>query len=248
MNVRPAEYGERGVLAIGAPQANPTAEPELWALRPAGTSLVTARLCSNSDEPRRRLADYLDDLGDTLMQFARLQIDAFGFACTGSTYLRGHAAERAKIAELETRFGHPVITAAAAIEAELRALDAQRIAIVAPYPAWLNELGLRYWRDRGFKVVTFGRVALPSPDTTNIYALRSTDALRVLSDLKLADAQAVLFSGTGMPSLRALVPASKLTGLPVLSSNLCLARALAAAVGLKTEETPAKLQDRIRNL
>lgn len=246
--VRPSEYGTRGIVAIGTPQGNPTVEQEMIALRPDGVSLVTARMYSPSSDPRKRLGDYLDDLAETLEHFAELEIDVFGFACTGSTYLRGYTTERAKVAELEHRHNYPVITAAAAIETELRALNAKRLAIVAPYPSWLNEMGIRYWEERGFHVEIFGRVALHSSDTYNIYGLTSDDALHVLGELKIRNADAVLFSGTGMPSLRALEPAHESTGLPVLSSNLCLARQLIGTLDLSINETPAELQHKLNSL
>jgi maleate isomerase len=44
-------------------------------------------------------------------------------------------------------------------------------------------------------------------------------------------AEAVLLTGTGMPSLRVLQPLEVARGVPVLSSNLCLAWALAKITG-----------------
>jgi maleate isomerase len=41
----------------------------------------------------------------------------------------------------------------------------------------------------------------------------------------------VLLTGTGMPSLRALLPLEAARRVPVLSSNLCLAWALAKITG-----------------
>ena len=44
-------------------------------------------------------------------------------------------------------------------------------------------------------------------------------------------AEAMLLAGTGMPSLRAILPLEAARGVPVLSSNLCLAWALARITG-----------------
>lgn len=248
MPVRPTEYGSRGVIGIGVPQANPTVEQELGVLRPAGVSLVTARLVSDSPEPRGRLTDYFDDLADTLRRFDTLSLDAFGFACTGSTYIRGHAADRAKTSELEQRFGFPVITAAAAIEAALQALKVRRLVIVAPYPAWLGELGKAYWQARGFEIVAQGLARLPSADTRHIYETGSRHALAMLDSLGPVAADAILFSGTGMPTLRAVLTAGQQRGIPVLSSNLCLARALADLVKADMQPVMNSLAARIESL
>jgi len=237
MTVRPGEYGARGVVGIGAPQANPTVEQEMWALRPAGVSLVTVRLCSRAPDTRSRLDEYLRRLSDSLQQFDELGLDAFGFACTGSTYLFGHDAERRHVGELENALGYPIITAAAAIEDALLELGAHRIAMIAPYPEWLGELGIAYWTSRGFQVVAHARAELAAPDTRNIYRLTSGDALRILDTMALAKTgpgrvDAVLFSGTGMPSLRAVSAAAD-RGLRAISSNLCLAWSLSRKLGIQ---------------
>ncbi len=236
MSLRPTEYGARGVVGIGVPQANPTVEQEMWALRPAGVSLVTARLCSTAPDTRGRLDEYLRHLGASLQQYDDLALDAFGFACTGSTYLFGQEAERRHVGGLEDALGYPIITAAAAIEETLHELGARRIAMIAPYPEWLGELGIAYWTSRGFEVVAHAQATLAGPDTRNIYRLRSADALEVLDGMELVNAGAtgvdvVLFSGTGMPSLRAVSGAGD-RGLQAISSNLCLARSLSRKLGI----------------
>lgn len=232
MSIRPTEYAAQGLLGIGTPQANPTVEAEMLALRPAGVGLVTARLVCLDDDPRRRLLSYIDDLAQTLERYDSLRLDAFGFACTGSTYLYGHREERELVARLQARFGYPVVTAAAAIESRLQALGAESIAMIAPYPEWLLNPGVEYWTARGFSVKQVGHARLPSADLHQIYELGSHQALEVLRTLALEDVDAVLFSGTGMPSLRAIRTAQEDTGLPAVSSNLCLAASLFDTIGL----------------
>lgn len=232
MSIRPTEYAAKGLLGIGTPQANPTVEAEMLALRPAGVGLVTARLVCLDNDPKRRLLSYIDDLAQTLERYDSLQLDAFGFACTGSTYLYGYAEEHDLVTRLQDRFGYPVVTAAAAIESRLKALSAESIAIVAPYPEWLLNPGVEYWTARGFRVSAVGHARLPSTDLHQIYELGSHQALDVLRTLNLDAVDAVLFSGTGMPSLRAIHAAQEETGLPTVSSNLCLAGSLLDTIGL----------------
>lgn len=232
MSIRPTEYASKGLLGVGTPQANPTVEAEMLALRPAGVGLVSARLVCLDDDPRRRLLSYIDDLEQTLERYDSLRLDAFGFACTGSTYLYGHREERDLVARLQDRFGYPVVTAAAAIESRLNALGAETIAMIAPYPEWLLNPGVEYWTARGFRVSAVGHARLPSADLHQIYELGSHQALEVLQSLELDGVDAVLFSGTGMPSLRAIQAAQADTGLPAVSSNLCLAASLFDIIGL----------------
>lgn len=230
--IRSGDYGSRGILGIGTPQANPTVEAELQLLRPPGVALVTARLYCDEPDAERRIGAYLDELGTTLRRFDDLGLNAFGFACTGSTYLRGHARERALVGALAERFGYPVLTAAAAIESRLQSLGARRIALVAPYPQWLLDRGVAYWQQRGFHVAPVGQVQLRGANVHRIYELTTAEVLEVLRHLDLLEADVILFSGTGMPSLRAILAAADESGLPVLSSNLCLAGGLFDLLGM----------------
>ncbi len=229
---------------IGTPQANPTVEQELWLLRPPQVSLATVRLVSPSTEPRIRLNDYFDNLDQSLLRFDELALDGFGFACTGSSYIHGYRAERDRVAKLQDQFGYPIITAASAIESALNTLGAERIAMIAPYPSWLAELGANYWRERGFNLQNIELARLPSTDTRKIYELGSRHALQILAKLPDKSVDAIVFSGTGMPSLRAIIAAQKQWGLDSISSNLSLAWAMAKQLGaINTETLPAQLLD-----
>ena len=79
-------------------------------------------------------------------------------------------------------------------------------------------------------------------DTHRIYELTSGDALEALRQVGRDGAQAIVASGTGMPTLRALRALRRETTLPVLSSNLCLAWALLREVAPElAPATPAGL-------
>jgi maleate isomerase len=140
-----------------------------------------------------------------------------------------HAAER-----VEDRLDHssaatgglPVVTAAQAIRRALGALGLRRIALVSPYPEGLSEAGYRYWADCGIELVARLRVEPSLSDTHRIYELTSDDALDALRRIDRSGADALLATGTGMPTLRALRSLRAELPLPVLSSNLCLAWAL----------------------
>ena len=181
-----------------------------------------------------RLIDYYDRLDRTLDSYDVLRPDVFGFACTGSSYLVGAEREAAIVAGAEARLGCPFVTAAQAIVHALQALGVERVALLAPYPADIVEAGVAYWRAAGLSIVQVMTIDLGSQDTRRIYGLRSADALAALDGGVSDAAEALLMSGTGMPTLSALAPAAMRIGRPVLSSNYCLAWALRRALGEDT--------------
>ena len=216
------DYGARGRFGLLTPQANPTVEPEFRRLAPAGTELYVARLTSRSDDPRTRLIEYLGRLPETLAQYDTLRLDSVAFACTGSSYLLGVRREAEILAAAEAAIGAPIETAAGAILKALQAMDARRIFIVSPYPDWLRDAGVAFWREAGVDVVGTATVPIGRADTRGIYELQSADAAAVLDGLDTQGADAVLVSGTGMPSLE-LLRARRSQHPPAISSNLCLA-------------------------
>ena len=199
-------------------------------LLPPQTSMLCARLTSRERDLRRRLTDYFERLSTFIEQFDDIAFDAVGFACTGSSYGLETQEERIRLATIETRKGYPIVTAAAAVEQAFSALAIQAIALVSPYPAWLTDACRGHWERRGMHVTA--TLQLPSASPAHpIYAHTTPALLERVEGFDTHGAEAVLLTGTGMPSLRALQPLEAARGLPVLSSNLCLAWALAKITG-----------------
>lgn len=222
------EYGR--VIGITTPQANTTVEPEMQLL--LGGTVLTARLTSPMADSRQRLLDYFDRLPATLAQFDVAPLAAAGFACTGSCYLVGQPEEERLFERASARARVPVISSAQAIRAALAELKVRRIALLSPYPAWLSDAGQHYWRNAGITLTSVAGLPADLLDTRGIYRLSSARVLDIFATLDLKGAQAVLMSGTGMPTLRAIAQLSlQHSNLPLLSSNLCLAWALDKAAG-----------------
>jgi maleate isomerase len=217
------EYGARGLVGVLTPQANPTAEPELSLLLGPEVGMLTARLVCQAPEMRTRLLDYFVRLEETLASFDAAPLRVVGFACTGTSYLLDPEEEAAKLASLKV----PVIMAAAAVERGLDELGARKIAIVSPYPAWLTDACAAHWRRRGREVC-----AITTPESPggfhSIYTTRGRAILEAIRAAETSRPDAIVLAGTGLATLAA-VAAHR--GPPALSSNLCLAWSMEAALG-----------------
>jgi maleate isomerase len=134
---------------------------------------------------------------------------------------------------------YPIITAAGAIEEALSWLGIRAVALVSPYPEWLTAASKAHWERIGMRVTNL--LQLPSgggpSEPHRIYELTTPAVLTHLAGFDAMGADAILVSGTGMPSLRIILALGKSQNLPVLSSNLCLAWALAKPRG-KAEAGP----------
>jgi maleate cis-trans isomerase len=201
------------LIGILTPQANTTVEQEMRILLEA--PFITARLTCPSGDSRTRLLQYFHGVHDTAAQFDVAPIDVIGFACTGSSYLVEN--EEASFAGGK----RPIVSAAAAVRDALRELGACRIALLSPYPEWLTKACVAFWSRHHIEVAHVASPAGERADTRRIYSLDHDAAAAAFAKLDTSKADAVLVSGTGMPSLRLI--ASVKSAVPVLSSNLCLA-------------------------
>ena len=165
--MRQPNYPRFGAIGVATPQANPTVEPEFQALAPDGVGVYVTRLTSQAKNSRLRLKNYLRQISRAAASFDTLPIGVLGFACTGSSYLLGRSEEARLVEAAGSPF--PVITATRAIESALADLGARKIALISPYPDWLTEASVDFWRDGGYDITAVSRIAGQRDDTRSVY-------------------------------------------------------------------------------
>lgn len=221
---------------VATPQANPTVEIELRVLLDNFAIPLATRLTSAGATPAERLVAYLEQIDAAIRSFDTLEMAAFVFACTGSSYLVGAQREASLVSAAEDQFGLPVITATMAIAEELRLREAARVAILAPYPESLIDASVRYWTEAGLDVIACQRIDV-GQDTRAIYSLTDEEVRAAIERFEPGDADTTLLSGTGMPTVAALAGDDR----GMISSNLCLAASVLRRMGSWPTDRPADI-------
>jgi maleate cis-trans isomerase len=102
----------------------------------------------------------------------------------------------------------------------------RRLALATPYPELISTAGRAYWEAAGFDVVAHRRL----DDVVNIYEETEDRACELGRAADVPDAQAVLISGTGLPTAGMVARLERDLGKPVVTSQAAtLWQALRAA-------------------
>ena len=208
-------------LGVLVPAGNPTIEPELYRMAPAGVTVHFARLESVAGDPgaadgmEQRTLGYLDSLPAAARALADLRPGVVVLAHTAVSYLTGFAGEEALLDRLARFARAQPLTAARAIHEALRHLGVRRLALATPYPDAIASAGRRYWEAAGFDVVAHHRL----DGVANIYEESEARAYALGRAADVPDADAVLISGTGLPTAGIVERLERDLGKPVVTSQ-----------------------------
>ena len=218
--------GWRARIGVLVPPGNPTVEPELYRMAPSGVSVHFARLDSSSSASapgahggmEDRTQAYVDSLPAVAPVLGAVNPAIVALAFTAASYSNGFAREAALADRIASLTGSPALTAAQAILAALEHLGVKRLALGTPYPESISAMGRAYWEAAGLTVVGYARLI----GVTNIYDESEERAYRLARQADVPNADAVLLSGTGLPTIGVLELLERDLGKPVVSSNQAL--------------------------
>lgn len=213
---QPDGEGTLARLGVLTPAFDPVPESEAWAMAPSGVSIHASRVPITRGDARSFAQPPHVDTAVELL--AGLKPRAIIYAFTSSSYVLGAEADEALRLRLEARAqGTPIVLAAVAATAALRAMNVRRMALV--HPPWFaeetNDRGGDYFRSRGFEVVSCARIT-PLRTFTEVPPVEVHDWVKANVAQK---ADAVLIAGNGLRAVGVIEALEATLGKPVLTAN-----------------------------
>ncbi|HEX9446516.1 MAG TPA: ectoine utilization protein EutA [Dongiaceae bacterium] len=183
-----------GIYVSRIPYANPTTPTNLRAMQPTLT----------------RGASYL---------LPEEELDAICYSCTSASVVIGDEAVQAAINEAKP--GIPVVTPADASVLALTALRARKISILTPYAEETTLPVAEYFAKRGFNITAV--TCLGFTDDREMARISPASLIDLASEAITDDADALFISCTAVRAASAAPEIERVTGRPLVSSNLATA-------------------------
>ncbi|MGH8730016.1 MAG: maleate cis-trans isomerase family protein [Burkholderiales bacterium] len=229
---QPDGWSFRARLGVIVPHAAIGTESELAAMAPEGVSIHATRVPLGvmraggvmdpaiALEPVRAFADPpgVDDAAELL---AAAPLHAIGFGFTSSSYARGAADDEILRQRLQARTrGIPVAITSVSAALGLRAVDANRIALVDPpwFSPELTALGVEYFQNQGFDIVHAAAAALPGDQR----AIHPGQLFEWVRGHVPSEAEAVYIGGNGLRAVGVIQALEEELQIPVLTANQAL--------------------------
>jgi maleate isomerase len=228
-------------VGLIVPSSNVTMETEIPAMirsRPAvydeQFTFHSSRMRMNEVTPEE--LERMDEQSEhCAVELSDARCDVLAYACLIGIMAQGpgyHEESEATLHEatVENDGDAPVVTSAGALVRAFDVLDAQRVAVIAPYIEDLTQTVIEYFEGEGVEVTD--AISLECPDNLEVAQLDPANLLDHMTSLDHADADAVVLSScVQMPSLPSIQAAEDRLGKPVVSASVATTYDILTALG-----------------
>lgn len=200
----------RAIIGVMTPAMNTVVQPELELLCPAGVTNQMQRFRLGGDAVS-------DDLPEEASKLMDCNPAALAIGLTTDAGPGGPARLAARCDEVAAAVGIPVFNASAADYAALSALGAQRVGIVTPFNAEVDQVVKANTEAAGFTVT-----AIKGTEAPSLPAICETpldDIRRVFRDVAAADCDVILQVGTALPVVAMIEELEAELGKPIVACN-----------------------------
>lgn len=211
-------YGWRARIGLIVPSSNTTNESEFWKWAPDGVSIHTTRmpLVEVDAEEQLEMAEEIERWAEFC---SHTEPDVLAYGCTTGSLVHGAGYDEEIERRLEDEVGIQSVSTARAVKLAFKALDADDIAIVTPYPEDIDERERQYLEENDFSVVTMGGCSLrQNTDVGSLSPERVYSMTRETLE-SVEDYDAVFLSCTNMPTFEVIDAIETDFGVPVVNSN-----------------------------
>ena len=203
----------RAIIGVMTPAMNTVVQPELELLRPEGVTNQMQRFRLGGDRISTDLADEADKLMDC-------NPVALAVGLTTDAGPGGVAKIDSVCRDLASKIGIPVCNASIATQQALRAIGAQRIAVMTPFNAEIDEVVKANIEAGGFEVIAIKGTeapSLPAICETPLHQIRE-----LAHQLAETDCDAIAQIGTALPMVALLDELEEHTGKTIVACNLAV--------------------------
>lgn len=224
--VRPATDNAIGLIAL---QTDERIEPDMRRLLPSDAPLHVSRVPSAPEVTRETLAEmerHLTASAFLLPPSARFSV--IGYGCTSGSAQIGPdiISDRVRDGAQTDMVTNPV----SALLAACSALGIKRLALLSPYVAAVSDRLKTVLAENGVETPVFG--SFDVGEEARVIRITPSSIVAAAEQLVQSGGVDGLFlSCTNLNTLDTIAPLERLTGLPVLSSNLVLAWHMAGLAG-----------------
>jgi len=230
-------YGVRARMALMVPSTNTVAETEFWRMAPEGVTVHTSRMPFFAERHEKPFDEMESHLPRVIDEVNSAVPDVVAYGCTASS---AKGVPKDYEDALTEKIGKPTVSAAGALVAALEVFGAKRIALVTPYPQYVNDKERVFFAENGIEVVEDESIIVDESQMRFKNMNKVPAALLVERATALGsrdDVDAVVLSCCDMPTMDAIPVIEAAIGKPVTSSVQALFWSATRAAGIAEPTT-----------